>query len=175
MPYDLSNSSVRWRRRSSTWFASNNPILGQAQQAYETDTKKVKIGDGVTAYNDLPYIDTDASDDGGAAYFVATVSGFTGSEVPFVANERNYGVLGRQILAGGEDGSFRIQFDKISDEQLVEFNACRSEEGPPLLVLYHVVLNDDGNGNTLVEVDVKNAAGNAVSTGSITFRLTVHP
>lgn len=42
-----------------------NPILIKGEAAYETDTKKLKFGDGTTAYNDLPYfmgnIDTELS------------------------------------------------------------------------------------------------------------------
>lgn len=35
--------------------AAENKILMAREIAYESDTKKLKIGDGVTAYNDLPY------------------------------------------------------------------------------------------------------------------------
>ena len=32
-----------------------NPILGDGEMGYEKDTGKMKIGDGVTHWNDLPY------------------------------------------------------------------------------------------------------------------------
>lgn len=40
---------------SSNWTAQN-PILGKGEPGYELDTTLLKIGDGVTTWNDLPYI-----------------------------------------------------------------------------------------------------------------------
>ncbi len=64
MPGDTSNSSVRIRRRTAAWFTANNLVLFEAQFGYETDTRRMKLGDGVTPWNDLPYMDVDTSDDG---------------------------------------------------------------------------------------------------------------
>lgn len=36
-------------------FTELNPILLRGQEGYETDTRKRKVGDGVTAWNDLQY------------------------------------------------------------------------------------------------------------------------
>lgn len=40
---------------SSAWFSANNPMLPPGWEAYEDDTRKTKIGDGVTAYASLTY------------------------------------------------------------------------------------------------------------------------
>lgn len=45
---------------SSAWQASNI-ILNEGEPGYETDTHILKIGDGVTAYNDLPAVSGDDS------------------------------------------------------------------------------------------------------------------
>lgn len=37
-------------------WAAKNPLLQLGEVGYETDTHKTKIGDGVTAWNDLPYV-----------------------------------------------------------------------------------------------------------------------
>lgn len=50
-------TQIKLRRDTAANFTSKNPILGQGEPAYETDTKKMKIGDGTTAYNDLTYFD----------------------------------------------------------------------------------------------------------------------
>lgn len=42
------------RGYSYTW-QKNNPILRQGEPGYELDTKKLKIGDGSTPWNDLRY------------------------------------------------------------------------------------------------------------------------
>lgn len=39
---------------ASLW-ASTNPVCASREPCYETDTGKLKFGDGVTHYNDLPY------------------------------------------------------------------------------------------------------------------------
>lgn len=36
-------------------WASFNEVLYEGEWGYETDTGKLKIGDGVTHWNDLPY------------------------------------------------------------------------------------------------------------------------
>lgn len=43
------------RRDSFSNFTSVNPILGNAEMSYITDTGRMKIGDGVTEWNSLPY------------------------------------------------------------------------------------------------------------------------
>jgi hypothetical protein len=40
---------------SSTW-SSLNPILARGQSGYESDTDKLKIGDGISNWNDLDYV-----------------------------------------------------------------------------------------------------------------------
>lgn len=48
-------TQIKLRRDTSANFTSKNPVLGIGEPAYETDTKKLKIGDGTTAYNSLDY------------------------------------------------------------------------------------------------------------------------
>lgn len=48
-------TQIKLRRDTFANFTSKNPILGIGEPAYETDTKKLKIGDGTTAYNSLDY------------------------------------------------------------------------------------------------------------------------
>lgn len=48
-------TQIKLRRDTAANFTSKNPVLGIGEPAYETDTKKLKIGDGTTAYNNLDY------------------------------------------------------------------------------------------------------------------------
>ena len=48
-------TQIKLRRDTSANFTSKNPVLGVGEPAYETDTKKLKIGDGTTAYTQLEY------------------------------------------------------------------------------------------------------------------------
>lgn len=46
---------IQLRRDTLANFTSVNPALAEGEMAYETDTKKFKIGDGTTAYASLDY------------------------------------------------------------------------------------------------------------------------
>lgn len=63
-------TQIKLRRDTSANFTSKNPVLGVGEPAYETDTKKLKIGDGTTAYNSLEYF---SSGGGGSTNITATL------------------------------------------------------------------------------------------------------
>ena len=46
---------IQMRRDTSTNWSVNNPTPANGEPCYETDTRKFKIGDGVTKYTNLPY------------------------------------------------------------------------------------------------------------------------
>lgn len=52
-----SNAKILVRRDVAANWANplNNPILGDGEQGYEKDTGKMKIGNGINRWNDLPY------------------------------------------------------------------------------------------------------------------------
>ena len=52
---------LRVRQGASSIWASINPTLLAGEIAYETDTKRMRIGDGSTAYNGLQYVDFSAA------------------------------------------------------------------------------------------------------------------
>lgn len=47
--------TIKFRRDSSHRWREHNPVLAQAEPAYETDSGKFKIGDGTKRWNDLEY------------------------------------------------------------------------------------------------------------------------
>lgn len=48
-------SKLQFRRDTAMTWRALNPVLASGEPGYETDTGKCKIGDGSTAWNDLPY------------------------------------------------------------------------------------------------------------------------
>jgi len=46
---------IQLRRGTSSEWSSSNPVLANGEIVVETDTRQVKIGDGVSLYNSLPY------------------------------------------------------------------------------------------------------------------------
>lgn len=76
-------TQIKLRRDTSANFTSKNPVLGLGEPAYETDTKKLKIGDGTTAYTQLEYFSAGGggSADIGAALPLKIVNGVISLEV----------------------------------------------------------------------------------------------
>ena len=52
-------ASIRFKRGTEAKWAEVNPILEEGQPGFVTDKNKLKIGDGQSAWNDLPYIGED--------------------------------------------------------------------------------------------------------------------
>lgn len=50
---------IKFRRDTSTRFYRLNPLLMEGEPAYETNTGRVKIGDGSTLWRDLGYFGGD--------------------------------------------------------------------------------------------------------------------
>jgi hypothetical protein len=50
------------RRGKAAFWTDQNPVLRDGEPGYEKDTKRLKIGDGVTFWRDLPYFGGDLSD-----------------------------------------------------------------------------------------------------------------
>lgn len=48
-------TKIQLRRDTASNWATNNPTPASGEPCFETDTGKLKIGDGATAYNDLDY------------------------------------------------------------------------------------------------------------------------
>ena len=51
----MPNLQIQLRRGTSSNWSSTNPTLAQGEPGYITDTNQMKIGDGTTAWNSLPY------------------------------------------------------------------------------------------------------------------------
>lgn len=50
---------IQLRRDLSANWTTANPVLKSGEPGYETDTGKLKFGDGVNAWNSLGYFETD--------------------------------------------------------------------------------------------------------------------
>lgn len=47
---------IRVRRDTASAWAAANPVLAAGEIGYETNTQKMKVGDGSTTYGSLPYL-----------------------------------------------------------------------------------------------------------------------
>lgn len=48
-------STIKLKRYPSATWTANNPVLADGEPGVELDTNRIKVGDNVTAWNDLPY------------------------------------------------------------------------------------------------------------------------
>lgn len=80
-PPEPKNKPLQLKRGTARAFKKINPILLEGQPAFETDTNRLKIGNGKSAYNDLPYI---GEGDGKSAYEIWLEAGHTGSVEDFL-------------------------------------------------------------------------------------------
>ena len=51
-------TKIQLRRDTSANWNTNNPILAAGELGVDTTLNRVKIGDGTTTWNNLPFIDT---------------------------------------------------------------------------------------------------------------------
>lgn len=53
------SSRIQFRRATAAAWTSSNPVLGAGEPGTETDTDRLKVGDGVTTWTALPYAAVD--------------------------------------------------------------------------------------------------------------------
>lgn len=74
-------TQIQLRRDTTTNWSTANPILAEGEFTYDITANKVKIGDGITNWNSLPYAELALS-----AYEVAVENGFIGTEQEWTNN-----------------------------------------------------------------------------------------
>ena len=57
---EVIRTTFKFRRNLASYWAEKNPVLAEGEPCFELDTGKLKIGNGTTAYKDLPYINGDS-------------------------------------------------------------------------------------------------------------------
>jgi hypothetical protein len=79
---------IQIRRGTTSQWSTANPVLASGEMGYDTDLKRMKIGDGVTAWNSLSFEIADVQD------FTATIptTGWSGSG-PFTIAVTLNGIL----------------------------------------------------------------------------------
>jgi hypothetical protein len=141
--------------KTAAQLAAENPVLLLGEPSRETDTGVEKIGDGVTAYIDLPVkpgsvdgadgadgVDGNDGVDGLSAYQIAVANGFVGNEAAWLVSlqgdDGNNGVDG----VDGTDGADGVDgADGLSAYQIAVANGFVGNEAAWLVSLQ----GDDGN------------------------------
>jgi hypothetical protein len=71
---------VQHKRGTAARWYSVNPILMDGEFGYEKDTKMYKVGDGTTAWRDLPYSSGPKGDTGDTKEFITSTSAPTSGD-----------------------------------------------------------------------------------------------
>lgn len=66
--------TIQAKRDTAANWTANNPTLAEGEFGFETDTKKLKIGDGNTLWASLPYPDAVIGMFGDIHYQTSTIS-----------------------------------------------------------------------------------------------------
>ena len=126
---------LQFKRARSNAFRNANIILLEGQPAVEVDTFKLKIGDGKTKYNDLPYIGYHCDvQDGKSAYQIWRESGYDGTVDDFLdfcvgpAGKSTYEIW----LSLGNEGTEEDFIKSLEgDEGKSAFEVWQAEIGGP--------------------------------------------
>ncbi len=81
------DATIQQRRDTAANWTAANPVLANGEFGYETDTGKLKVGDGATAWNALPYFTA-----GGAGGTVNFSAGTTSQNLTNVVFSNSNGV-----------------------------------------------------------------------------------
>lgn len=71
-------TQIQVRRGTAAQWTSANPVLASGEQGFETDTNKLKIGNGSSAWNSLSYIATGAT---GTVTSITAGTGLSGGTI----------------------------------------------------------------------------------------------
>ncbi len=139
---------IKFRRDTASNFTSNNPTLAAGEPGYETDTGKVKIGDGTTAWTSLAYL-VGAS---GSVTSVGSGGGLSGGPITISGS-----------LAVGAGTGITVNPDNVAVDMSV-FSTSDLSEGTNLYFT-------TDRANSAIEAhtgNIANLTGNITTTGNVT-------
>ena len=140
-------TTIQLRRASASAWAAANPVLELGEAGVETDTYKIKVGDGTSLWDDLPY-------------FVHSWSDITGKPV-VIASGANQADARAAISAAALDSNGRVPIGQLPASLMQYQGLWDAESNTPTLV------NGTGDIGDVYRVTVAGARN--LGSGSISF------
>lgn len=121
---------LQFKRGKAEAFRKYNPVPLCGEPCFEYDTKKLKVGDGHTCYNRLPYIgDFNKPEDGKSAYELWLEEGHSGSINDFL----------NSLVGDPGKSAYEIWLSLGHEGTVVDFiNYIKGEKGDTGLSAYEV-------------------------------------
>lgn len=156
---------IQLRRGTATEWTTANPVLMQGEMGVETDTLKVKLGNGTTAWSSLPYFTQGVKGDTGpqGPQGIQGVQGNTGPVGPVgPANSLSVGT----VTTGAAGSDAVVTIAGTAPNQTISFTIPQGIQG------IQGVKGDQGvgvpSGGSTGQVVVKTVSGTAWKTPALT-------
>lgn len=111
---------LRFKRGTAAAMAASNPILNDGEPAFETDTGKMKVGHGSTAWNDLHYVGEMAGGDADSLNGITSGS-FLRADADDTLNANLHVANGKSIIFNDASGTTGGAALKMSGENFLVY------------------------------------------------------
>lgn len=129
----MPNYQIQFRQDTSTNWAVNDPVLALGEPGWETDTGRLKIGDGVSVWTSLDYYFGSIGPVGPIGNIGSTGPiGITGNPDPIVASTGSNDFFGNQLINGGIriNNGFYLSKDEFTGQTTIPNGYNGSLIGP---------------------------------------------
>lgn len=120
---------IKKRRDTASNWASTNPILAAGEMGYESDTRKEKVGDGVTAWNSLLYAYPSADFSGTALVIGKTTGDYPVSRYTATTSKSAFDLALEAALAAGNKVIIRNSSTPYTMRQAIKADDNKWIEG----------------------------------------------
>ena len=129
-------TTIKLRRGLSTAFSANNPVLAAGEPGCELDTNQLKIGNGKTAWNKLPYVGTynGPSQDTDLSEYV-NKNDMAAYLAPYLKNNQiASGTILGLVKSSEEENKIKVLADGTMEVNSLNINKLVQNEGDTLVL-----------------------------------------
>ena len=158
MAVDFIIETIQFKRGDAATFSLENPILLDGEPAFERDTYRFKIGDGITTWENLPYISGSSNGGSGASYLsdlLDVSSALTTNKNVLIANGSTY--LGRQLTTSDISdlaNNYATLASQTTQDIQISTNTANIATNAANIAVNTLKVSADASINTHIDVDL---------------------